>query len=73
MPVAVVLMVVGVSWLLLGETPHRDIGNPHSRVRLTCPQCGREVTEGWRLCPWCGYRSEGRQTSTPTERTGSCD
>ena len=64
MPVAAVLMVVGVSWLLLGETPRRDLKSTERRPVESCPRCEREVGEGWRLCPWCGYRSEERARAT---------
>jgi len=71
MPAAAVLMVGGVAWLLLGETPRRDMEPPASGPAPTCPHCGREVTEGWRLCPWCGYRSDERQRRVSAGSVGT--
>ena len=61
LPVAAALVVVGVSWILLGQTPRREMdGSPSDRLQA-CPACSGDVAEGWRLCPWCGYRSDGPQ------------
>lgn len=53
-PVASMLVIFGVIWLLLSQTTtggqdHGDLprGEP-------CPSCGRQVLPDWRLCPYCG-------------------
>jgi hypothetical protein len=69
MPVVAILVVAGVALLLLGETPRRDMGSRGSRSADSCPDCGREVGEGWRLCPWCGYRKQLRERSAYGART----
>ena len=59
LPVAAGFMVAGVSWILLGQTPRRGMDvSPSDRLQA-CPSCSGDVAEGWRLCPWCGYRSDG--------------
>lgn len=49
---------VGVlSWLLLGGdyAPEASETGPH---RVECPVCGTELLQEWRLCPYCGVKSE---------------
>jgi hypothetical protein len=71
MPVAAVLVVAGVSWLLLGETPRRDMRSSSPTSSDVCPVCSREVGEGWRLCPWCGYRKDERTDRVAPEAAES--
>jgi hypothetical protein len=70
MPAAAALVVGGVTWLLLGEIPRRDMQAPPSEPVQTCPDCEREVAEDWRLCPWCGYRSQRRDRPDATTGAG---
>jgi uncharacterized membrane protein len=60
MPLAVAGVLGGVTWMLLLETPKREQRPPGGREPETCPDCGREVASGWRLCPWCGARAGKR-------------
>ncbi|MDO8963118.1 MAG: zinc ribbon domain-containing protein [Coriobacteriia bacterium] len=51
-PLASLFIIVGVTWLLLSQTPkdaHRD-----STDYAPCDSCGRSVLRDWRLCPYCG-------------------
>lgn len=64
MPLVAAAVIGGVTWLLLLETPKREQRTGGSPDVETCPDCGREVAAGWRLCPWCGARPErhGRES-----------
>ena len=57
MPLAVAAVLGGVTWMLLLETPKREQLGSEFRRAETCPDCGRDVASGWRLCPWCGARA----------------
>lgn len=54
-PVVSLLLIVGVTWYLLTRGPD-DAGSAQSYVQ--CSVCGRSVLREWRLCPYCGSRSD---------------
>ncbi|MRS11616.1 MAG: hypothetical protein EG823_00905 [Actinobacteria bacterium] len=67
-PVAAVLALAGVAWILLSERQRTDdIDIPDDRAE--CPSCGREIHGAWRICPFCGDMP-GR---VPLEDSGKYD
>jgi hypothetical protein len=52
-PLAAVLVITGVGWILLAQHGRED---EHAEVRdsTLCPACEREILGKWRMCPYCG-------------------
>jgi hypothetical protein len=46
-----------LAWYLLADVG-RDEGRDATRATATCPSCGSELFEEWRLCPYCGGSRE---------------
>jgi len=60
---------VGVlSWLLLGGDDIVDSGDS-ARPTVSCPVCGTELLEEWRLCPYCGVQSDEASKEIGSTRT----
>ena len=54
-PVVVLLVIAGLTWFLLTRDVEAD-GDAESYVE--CPSCGRSILREWRLCPYCGARTQ---------------
>lgn len=55
MPTVGGVMVGVLGWVMLA---HRSIDDEAPRVMVQCVSCGAKVMSGWRLCPYCGRRTE---------------
>lgn len=64
-PIASLLVIVSVTWLLLSQKPRESGTGP--RVYDSCPSCERSVMRDWRLCPYCGEVLENREQDRATE------
>jgi hypothetical protein len=68
-PIASVFVIIGVTWLLLSQSPRDHAGE--SDLYAPCPTCGHSVLRDWRLCPYCGAmldRPDAAGTSGTPER-----
>jgi hypothetical protein len=56
-----ILLIVGgtvglLAWLLLSSAPSPD--DSPRRAVAQCSECGTEIFEEWRICPYCGGARE---------------
>lgn len=64
-PLLAGLMVGGVAWALLLDSPAPD---QTAGAAATCETCHRGIMPDWRLCPYCGTLvSKSRATSTRSQ------
>jgi hypothetical protein len=63
-PLASLFVIVGVTWLLLSQTPKDPGTGPW--LYAPCPSCGRSVMRDWRLCPYCGEVLERQESEQAT-------
>jgi len=54
-PVVVLLVIAGLTWFLLARDA--DEGSD-AEPYVECPSCGRSILREWRLCPYCGARTQ---------------
>lgn len=57
-PLLSLLSIVGTTWYLLKRKVRSKDTEELQYVR--CVSCGRTILQEWRLCPYCGSRSEAR-------------
>jgi ribosomal protein L32 len=57
-PVVVLLACAGLTWFVLARDA--DSGSD-AESYVECGSCGRSILREWRLCPYCGVRTQ----STP--------
>jgi len=54
-PVVVLLVIGGLTWFLLTRDVEAD---SDAESYVECPSCGRSILREWRLCPYCGARTQ---------------
>jgi H+/Cl- antiporter ClcA len=65
-PVIVLVVIAGVTWFLLTKEPDADGIAPDY---IECASCGRSILSEWRLCPYCGARTEPSPETAGVART----
>jgi hypothetical protein len=56
-PVVVLLVIAGLTWFLLKRDVDADAGSDADSY-VECASCGRSILREWRLCPYCGARTQ---------------
>jgi hypothetical protein len=65
-PLVTVLVVGAAAWALLGDA-EPGVNDGSAMHTEPCGSCGRDVLEGWRMCPYCGAWLERARTAHPVE------
>ncbi len=61
-PLLAASIIGGLAWVLLSQNHTVDDDEPQV-PSVECPECGRTVMGGWRMCPYCGDVLDSRYSN----------